>query len=498
MSKHESLSRKLTLGILYLFSSTTLSGLFTIITLSVTARILGVENFGLYNAFLSIVGLFQFITNLGVNRILLKEGAKNFENAKTSFGNALLFKAIVIVPIILVIILISKHSGYTGNSLLAIVLFGFSLIFDSYGTLFISLRRILGDFKVISIFRVIRSIINLLSVIIALKIDNSVLSLSIATLIVSLISFTGALANSISLLKPKLNLKELWELIEDSIIFGLNDFFSKLYLRASIVLLSMYADLYSVGIFSAGIRFTKFSFIFAKQVRVAILPTMYRILDEKDDDVISESKNLIESNKDRSSRVFKTMLKYMVLISVPLSLIMFFYSSELINIIFGSKYKASTPIVKLLSVFIFLRFIQTPFTLFYLGLNRHKSMVVLQAISCIFLIMCSYVFIPKHHSFGACYAVNISELIFSALLIIYGFKFNIWKIFDLIKFIVLPFLTGITSIYITSRFFNFILIEFFIFIFLYFVFLLATGQLNKRDKDLISKIIFHKKRRINS
>ena len=68
----------------------------------------------------------------------------------------------------------------------------------------------------------------------------------------------------------------------------------------------------------------------------------------------------------------------MALFATPVAISIYFFSDSIIHLIFGEKYNLSIPLVKLFSFFIYLRFIETPFTLFYIGLHKHKKMVWFQ------------------------------------------------------------------------------------------------------------------------
>ena len=94
MAKKEPLSRKLTFGIFYLLSSSVVAVLLNVALVGFVARSLGVENFGLYSTIISFVGLFQFLSDFGLNRTLLKFGSTNITNAQFSFGNALFLKTL--------------------------------------------------------------------------------------------------------------------------------------------------------------------------------------------------------------------------------------------------------------------------------------------------------------------------------------------------------------------------------------------------------------------
>src|SRR3990167_662145 len=257
MKKKESLSRKLTFGVFYLLSSSIANLGISVITVGFIARALDVENFGLYSAILSFVGLFQFLSDFGLNKTLLKFGSTDRAKAQVSFGNALFLKSILSVPTLILIALFGYFAGYRNEEFIILILFGIGLILDSYATVFSSIRRILGSFKLISFFRIVKGIINLIIIFAALNIQNSVLSLAWAVMLLSLIVFILSLINTVMLLKPKLNLALIKEYSKDSVLFSFNDFFLNIYGKISTVLLSFFYEFQIVGIYSAAVRFTK-------------------------------------------------------------------------------------------------------------------------------------------------------------------------------------------------------------------------------------------------
>ena len=193
MQKKEPLTKKLTFGIFYLVTSAASSVLLNAITVAIIARALGVENFGLYSAILSFVQLFQFLSDFGLNRTLLKFGSTDITKAQISFGNALFVKTILVFPTLVLVAFLGLLAGYRSSEIIILVFFTISLILDSYASVFSSIRRILGNFKLISFFRILRTIINLIIIIIALSISNSVISLAFANMILSIVTWIHAL-----------------------------------------------------------------------------------------------------------------------------------------------------------------------------------------------------------------------------------------------------------------------------------------------------------------
>lgn len=484
--KKEPLSRKLAFGIFYLLSSQLTSLVINVVTVGFIARKLGVENFGLYSAVLSFVGLFQFLSDFGLNKTLLKFGSTDISKAQISFGNALFLKTILAFPTLALITFLGFLAGYRNEQILILELFSLSLIFDSFGTVFSSIRRILGSFKLISFFRVLRTAINLVVIVIALSTNNSVLYLALAVMTMSLIVFLISLINTVILLKPKLRIRLIKDFFKDSIIFSLNDFFLNIYGRISTVLLSFSQDLHSVGVFSAALRFTKIANLLPNQVKFALLPTMYRILEEREGEEGKRGKG--EEGKEK--RVFGILLKYMVIFATPVAIGIYFFSEPIIHLVFGRKYDLAIPLVQLFSLFIYLRFIETPFSLFYIAMNKHKNMVFFQGVTSFLIVVLNLILIPKYSSYGACYATLISESCLALMLITIGSKYLIWHFSEVFNVLLKPTFSGFISTIIASLLFakTNIFIQIFIIVILYGLLLVVFKTFDKKDKELFVRI----------
>lgn len=497
MKKKEPLSRKLIFGIFYLFSSSITSIGFNVITVAFIARKLGVENFGLFSAITSFVGLFQFLSDFGLNRTLLKHGSTDKTKAQMSFGNALFAKGVLIIPTLIFVNLAGLLAGYKTKDLFLLELFTVSMIFESYGTVFSSIRRILGDFKLISFFRVVRNIVNLVIVVIALTLNNSVFFLALANVSMNFFIFISSLLNTIKLLKPKLNLKLINDFFKDSTIFSLSDFFLNIYGRISIVLLSFFSDLHIVGIFSAAVRATKIANILPNQVNFALLPTMYRVLENRNHPASAISETDTELSLKNAKKAFDILFKFLVVLATLGAILVFFFSDEIIHLVFGYKYNLAIPLVKILSLFIYLRFISTPFRLFYNALHKNLNMLYIQGVSSLVLIILDIILIPKYSAYGACYATIISELLFGFMLLISGLKFSIWKLNEVLFLTLKTLASAFISLSIVMYFLGKIniFIQIVTLTFIYLLMLFAIRTFNKTDKEILIKVLKDKSKK---
>ena len=346
----------------------------------------------------------------------------------------------------------------------------------------------------ISFFRVLKTFISLIVIIIALNKSSSILSLASAIFLMNIVIFVISFINTVLLLKPRLRLRIMSQFLMDSFIFSLNDFFLNIYGRISTVLLSFFSDLHSVGIFSAALRFTKIANLLPNQMKFALLPTMYRILEERTGETAmgqdGDGARRRDGEKNKEKRVFMILLKYMIIFATPAAVMIYFFSEQIIHLIFGQKYNLAIPLVQLFSVFIYLRFIETPFSLFYIAMNKHANMVYFQGATSFLNVVLNLALIPSYSAYGACYATLISESFFALVLIFAGSKYLIWNTREVFLMLFKPTVAAIIGFTLTIILFgksNIVFLVFSLTIF-YGLFLFLVKTFNKEDKELFFKI----------
>jgi stage V sporulation protein B len=231
-------------------------------------------------------------------------------------------------------------------------------------------------------------------------------------------------------------------------------------------------------------KFTNVANLFPNQVRFALLPTMYRILEEQ---------KTQKSGSDK--RIFKIILKYITIFAIPFAVSMFLFSAPIIHLIFGQKYVLSIPFVKLFSLFICFRFIQTPFNLFYVAMHKHKELVYCQAFASFLNLILNLLLIPQYTAYGAGIATVISECILLLVIITLGTKYSVWNLRDVFLLIFSPVVAGAVSLFLTYSFLfgkvN-LFLQIFILLISYLLLLVVFKVFSKDDKDLFSKV-FQKK-----
>ena len=134
-------SQRIIKNSIFLLSSQIVSKLINLILIVLLARLLSKSDFGVYSFTFAYVGLFTFMIHLGLNSLLVREIAKNKNEAGILIGVS--FPIILFCSLLTFIILnsISFLVDWTVNERSIIFIFGFYLIFDTIGRYFIAIIR---------------------------------------------------------------------------------------------------------------------------------------------------------------------------------------------------------------------------------------------------------------------------------------------------------------------------------------------------------------------
>lgn len=132
------------------------------------------------------------------------------------------------------------------------------------------------------------------------------------------------------------------------LVFGIHFVFSFLFFQLDTILLLLLKGEYDTGIYQAVFKFVMLPLAIPEIIINVLLPVLTRLFTE---------------NKEEWVRVGNLLNKSLLLIIVPISLTLFIYSDELVELVYGAKYLSASPVLKIYSIIILVRFFLEPFAL---------------------------------------------------------------------------------------------------------------------------------------
>ena len=190
---------------------------------------------------------------------------------------------------------------------------------------------------------------------------------------------------------------------------------------------------YATGIYNATYKLISVLTLFYSVYGAVIFPVMSKFYK-------NDEKLLVIS--------FEKSIKYLMLVIIPLALGTMFYSSDIINLIYGHKYDAASSVLSILIWTVCLLFVNGACN--YLLNASHKEMTVtkIYAIAAVFNIVFNFIMIPYLSYDGAAITTVLSDLLIMILqlYVIYrlGNRVNKKLYLDLIKIIIGSAVLGIS------------------------------------------------------
>jgi len=310
------------------------------------ARILAPEIFGVYTLALSVIVILMTIGDMGINEALIKYVSSNSQNkpkANSYFFYILKIKTFLLLCLSAILIISSKliASFYNNENLAYVLIIGsFYLFFYSMmqfiSSLFYAFKNIKAYICKESLFQTIRLfLIPLLLIFSFGYLAAGPIILIIISSIITLIFLIFYLLNKYPDIykspKTKIDKKEFFNFVKYLSLGSLSVIFL---VHTDILILGKFVDLDFLGFYRAA---SSTSIIFSSFLTLtAILYPIFTQIDKK-----------------RIKKVFDILLYYLFIFSIPITLGVFIFSKQIIQLLFGTSYIPASIILSGLAFLIF-------------------------------------------------------------------------------------------------------------------------------------------------
>lgn len=371
----------------------------------ILARSLGPENFGILSYLLAFLFLFTTFSSIGMNPLLTNsiiKGPRKSSQSKLINAYYIRFFASLIsyILFILIIFLFNKNQIYTHYSLIL----GLGIVLKS-SEVFFSHFEANSQSKYIVISQLIGLVFSLLLILYIVNKDLDYIFIYCAITLDALIVFV--LINFFFFLKTKIiftrfNFSESKKIFLKSFPILVSALSIILYMRIDQIMIKSILNEYSLGIYSASVRYVEIFHFIPKIIIISFLP------------ILLKKKNYQNELLKLNSICFK--------LSILSFIIIFSTSSFMIEFIFGQTYKDSILVTKILSVSIIFVFFGVINEHWYVKNNLQKYYAFNVLLGAIINILLNYYFIKLFGIIGAAYSTIITYFF-----IIFIFDFIIKK-----------------------------------------------------------------------
>ncbi|MEW6066920.1 MAG: flippase [Nitrospirota bacterium] len=378
----------------------------SLITTAVVARYLGVTKFGDYVFAMAVVLFIVPLTFFGLERITIREIARQKDKADSILGAALLARWVLVAiagVIIAISIYVIKVDWYIA---LVIAVAAVSELINSSSTVFISVFRAYEKMEYETLITLLSKISSLICVLIVVYLNLGMIA------IVGAFAFSNILKLVISMymaekkfVKPKFtkDLQMVKFMIKESYLLGVGIFFMMALPRISIFFLKNSGNIEGVAYFQAAFNIVQPLVMIPLSFGMAIFPIISRSVSETKDNINRFSHNISES---------------LFLLALPIAAIIFLFSDDIIRILFGKKFLPAANVLRILSFAMAVEFMFSIYEFLLTAMGLIKAVSIGRAIAFFLNLAICMLIIPSYGYKGAAWAMVLSNGFLTAFFII--------------------------------------------------------------------------------
>lgn len=401
-------THRFTKNIVSLLTGQSLNLLLNFFSITLVARYLGVNDFGVFIYSVAIVTVVAKVIDFGLVPIVFRETSKvevNYKYLNTAITlRVILF--VIILPLFNIVIIILDFSS------LEVILLNILFLNIFISSKFQNVRELLDiPFKVSltshhsMIAILFDNFLFLVLILIKPLVQFGLLYVVISYVICNIPGFTYLVITLYRKYNFKFHFslyKAKW-LLKESLPLFVYVILAVLFHQLDVIVLKILGSEYDVGIYSAAMRLTLPLMIIPSALISTVFPTLVKNVG------VDERKNM---------NIIKFLLKLLFFISFLLTISIAFKAEEVVTIIFGNKYlQSSLPVMLLLIVQIFL-FNNFSILNFLTVYKKQRNVIVYSITIVIVNFIANITLIPSFSYTGAAVAKLISIILGSLILFI--------------------------------------------------------------------------------
>ncbi|MCD7781501.1 MAG: flippase [Methanosphaera sp.] len=457
-----------------LIIASVINNVMTFILTLFTARYLGTYDYGLLSSATSFVGLFGIFCDLGLSTYAIREVSRDKSLLSKYFGTVFVIRVILSIVTFIIYMFFIWISNFTYDGTVVMLLLGIYMIFNSLTLANYSMFQSNEKMQYQTIGNVIYSVSVLLIILYIIHEKCNVIIVALGYPIAITLSFIYTVYITYKhypRLTISLDKSFMKNLFAKGIPFGITSIFTSVYFWIALIILTYTASSDAVGLFSSSQKLLLVVSAIAYLVSNAIFPVM---------------SELYTQNIEKLRGLYYKILKFLLILGIPMVLIASLYASDIINLIYGSEYVVgSTALSILIFAGVFMLLSNISSTL--LGaINKQTVATKISCIGAIFSIIVNLLLIMKYSYIGASYATVLTEFLILFMMLIHlhntEFKITIRECISPITRIIITNIIMIVVILVLDlSFWPAVIIGCVINV----ICLFLTGAINNEDKDII-------------
>lgn len=399
------------------------------------ARYLGVNDYGIMGFAISLTTMLALTCDLGVSTHIVRHVATDYNSVEKYLGNAIPLKSLFSIGtfILTVIILILMKSDEI--TIIVSLLFTLEMIIKSFISFLHGGFQAFEEGKFQGITNTLLNVILLIFLFISIFDNLGLFGITISYLLANFVTLicTYYLFQK-HIAKPKLEFDKSFckKITLLSIPFAITSILYTIYYSIDIVMLTQFIGNYATGIYNATYKLISVLTLFYTVYTAVIFPVMSKFF---------------KNNKKLLLISYEKSIKYLMLVIIPIAMSTVYYSTEIIQLIYGHEYDAAAPVLSILIWTVCLLFVSGASNTLLNASHKEVTVTKIYAIAALFNVVLNLFLIPKYSYIGAAVSTVLSDVLIVAIqtYVIYklGHKPNKKLYLDILKIIFASIILGI-------------------------------------------------------
>jgi len=356
----------------------------------VIARYYGPTIFGQFTFAHSLSYIFIILADFGFDVLLTNEIARDRNNAVQIFQQYFSLKFVFTLCALVLMWIFVLFNDLSYETRLLVIIFSIYMVFTNLTNFLYSLYKGFEKLEFETKVSLIINICLLISTIILIVFKANIIVIAGAFVFTRIIGFLFGLKYSFKVLENisfKLLFTGFSKIKKKVFVYGFNLAFNYLFFQLDTILLAFWKGDYEVGIYQSVFKLILIPLVIPDVFINTLLPVLSRLNVE---------------NELRWKKLGEIMNKLLFIIIIPISIILFIYADQIINIIYGVKeYSAAIPILRIFALTLFVRFNLEAYALMLTTSNRqHVRMNVVITATALNLVL-NYFMINSYGAYGA-------------------------------------------------------------------------------------------------
>ena len=363
------------------------------------ARYLGVEDYGIFGFAVSLTGIFCILFDLGIGVHSVRHIATNYESAPKYLGNAIPLKGVFSICgfiIIFFVLIIMKCNEVT---IIVTLLFAIEQIIKKFVELMNATFQAFEEGKYQGILDTLMNILLFIFIIIAIYCDLGLYGIAFAYIISNILALIyGYYILNKYITKPNYEFDRTFckNITIAAIPFAATAILSSIYYSIDMVMLTNMVGNYATGIYNATYKLISVLTLFYGVYTAVIFPVMSKFFK-------NDEKMLLIS--------YEKSIKYLMMAIIPIAIGTMFYSSDIIQLIYGHKYDQAASVLSILIWTVCLLFISGAGNTLLNASYKEVSVTKIYFIAAIFNVVLNFIMIPHFSYNGAAITTVLSDVL---------------------------------------------------------------------------------------